>query len=263
MGVSKTSFEKINLKETTTPTAIADYGAVYTKTDNKIYFQDGAGNEHEVSKSDTYYAELYWNNNGNATVIETANTPIMVRQATTGVLQGWTFNAGSTGAVTAYADYSGTVAGTVLATSAGHGLATGDIVSIRGTTNYNGVFQVTVVSVDTFYFTDTWVDDNGASDWDEGSYLKAGTGAAGKYLIVHNASVTPGALNTVTCRTYKNSSPCPKCVGYRKFSNNDYGNLAGTGIADISDGDKIYMTLESTGTESITVKYGDFNLSRL
>jgi len=39
----------LTLKERTTPTADADYGKVYTKNDNKLYFQDGAGNEHEVA----------------------------------------------------------------------------------------------------------------------------------------------------------------------------------------------------------------------
>ena len=37
------------MKEITTPTADADYGKVYTKNDNKLYFQDGAGTEHEVA----------------------------------------------------------------------------------------------------------------------------------------------------------------------------------------------------------------------
>jgi len=39
----------LNLKETTTPTADTNYGKVYTKNDNKLYFQDGAGSEHEIS----------------------------------------------------------------------------------------------------------------------------------------------------------------------------------------------------------------------
>ena len=39
----------LNIKETTTPSADANYGKVYTKNDNKLYFQDGAGNEHEIS----------------------------------------------------------------------------------------------------------------------------------------------------------------------------------------------------------------------
>jgi len=39
----------MTIKETTTPTAETNYGKVYTKSDNKLYFQDGAGTEHEIS----------------------------------------------------------------------------------------------------------------------------------------------------------------------------------------------------------------------
>ena len=39
----------VGLKETTTPTTTTNYGKVYTKNDNKLYFQDGAGVEHEVA----------------------------------------------------------------------------------------------------------------------------------------------------------------------------------------------------------------------
>jgi len=35
-------------KEITTPTAVNDFGAIYTKADNKLYFQDGANAEHEI-----------------------------------------------------------------------------------------------------------------------------------------------------------------------------------------------------------------------
>ena len=37
------------LKEITTPTADTNYGKVYTKSDNKMYFQDGEGVEHEIA----------------------------------------------------------------------------------------------------------------------------------------------------------------------------------------------------------------------
>jgi hypothetical protein len=40
---------KISLKETTTPTATAGYGKIYTKSDNKLYFQDGDGTEHNTT----------------------------------------------------------------------------------------------------------------------------------------------------------------------------------------------------------------------
>lgn len=252
----------ISLKEMTTPSALADWGKVYTKDDNKIYFQDGAGNEHEINLTGNYEAEMYLDENAIATVIETANTPIMVRNCTAGALAGFTFNAGSTGAITAFADYGGTVAGTVLVTSAGHGLATGDDISIRGTTDYNGIFTITYVGVDTFYITDTWVNDNGASDWDEGSYLLAGTGASGDYAMAFNISATCAAASEVIAKIYINSTACTKCVSKRKYAINDYGNLPGTANITIAVGDKVYFTLESDATANITCQYGNLNFHR-
>lgn len=43
------SIANISLTETTTPTATDSVGKVYTKSDNKLYFQDGAGTEHEIT----------------------------------------------------------------------------------------------------------------------------------------------------------------------------------------------------------------------
>lgn len=37
------------IKESATPTADTNYGKIYCKNDDKLYFQDGAGNEHEVA----------------------------------------------------------------------------------------------------------------------------------------------------------------------------------------------------------------------
>jgi hypothetical protein len=38
----------IHIPEITTPTAVADYGSLYPKSDNRLYFQDGAGTEQIV-----------------------------------------------------------------------------------------------------------------------------------------------------------------------------------------------------------------------
>jgi len=43
--------EHLFLAEIATPTARTNYGAIYTKSDDKLYFQDGAGSEHEVAFS--------------------------------------------------------------------------------------------------------------------------------------------------------------------------------------------------------------------
>jgi hypothetical protein len=40
----------LQMKETATPAATADYGQIYTKTDNLLYFQDGAGTEQKVTE---------------------------------------------------------------------------------------------------------------------------------------------------------------------------------------------------------------------
>lgn len=63
--------------------------------------------------------------------------------------------------ITAFADYTGTVAGTVkVTTSVAHTYLTNDVIVITGTTSYNGTFDLTRIDADEFYITDTWVADD-------------------------------------------------------------------------------------------------------
>ncbi len=241
------------------PTAFNAGDEYYNTTDDIKYSYDGS-NWNSLT-NEYYYGEAYIYNNAVATVIETADTPIALRQITTGLVNGWTFDSGSTGAITAYVNGGG---GKVTVSDAAHGLSNGDIITIRGTTNYNGVFTVSDVTTDAFNITDTWVNDNGASDWDEGSHLIAGASSTGKYGLVYNCSCTEGggAGSNVLGRLCNNSTLCIKCPSYRKFATNDYGSLPGTSILNITAGDKIYLTLTSSGTNAITCKYGNINLHR-
>lgn len=77
-----------------------------------------------------------------------------------------------TGTIASVANYGGTVAGTVLATDAAHGLATGDVITVTttGGTDYSGTHTITRVSADTFYFTATWVA-TGTGTWVEVHYV--------------------------------------------------------------------------------------------
>jgi len=73
---------------------------------------------------------------------------------------------GSEITIDSFADYSGTVAGTVKATcSAAHNLTSNDYVFIYSgsTGNYDGYLQITVVDADEFYFTETWAGTETAS----------------------------------------------------------------------------------------------------
>ena len=72
-------------------------------------------------------------------------------------LKGKTATSTLAGSITAVADYSGTVAGTVLITSAAHGLTTGFTILISGTTSYDGRYSITKVDANTFYITATFV----------------------------------------------------------------------------------------------------------
>jgi len=59
--------------------------------------------------------------------------------------------------ISSFADYSGTVSGTVLVTtSSAHNLITGNNVAIEDTSNYTNEYEVTVVADTTFYITATW-----------------------------------------------------------------------------------------------------------
>lgn len=66
------------------------------------------------------------------------------------------------GSITVFADGTG---GTVTVTSAGHGMANGDVVTISGTTNYNGTFVISSVATDTFKITDAWVANDATGSW--------------------------------------------------------------------------------------------------
>ena len=60
------------LKETTTPTADTNYGKLYTKNDNGLYFQDGAGTEHLIHSA--AYSNIWFHSAATAVTISTINT---------------------------------------------------------------------------------------------------------------------------------------------------------------------------------------------
>jgi hypothetical protein len=64
---------------------------------------------------------------------------------------------GLTKSVSSVTDYSGTMAGTILINSTGHGFTTGNSVALSlSVAAYNGVYTVTVVDANSFYVTKTY-----------------------------------------------------------------------------------------------------------
>lgn len=70
---------------------------------------------------------------------------------------GGVYGAGEDKTITAFADAGG---GQVTVTSVNHNIPTGNSVDITGTTSYNGNFQITNVTTNTFEITDTFVADD-------------------------------------------------------------------------------------------------------
>ena len=67
-----------------------------------------------------------------------------------------------TGAITVMADAGG---GNTTITSAGHGLANSDKVTISATSSYNGIFTIAAVSTNTFQIVRTFVSDEATGTW--------------------------------------------------------------------------------------------------
>jgi len=63
---------QLNLSETTEPAAVTGQGHVYTKTDNILYFQDGAGTEHGVMVDSGIVADNITAGSGTGLTVVTA-----------------------------------------------------------------------------------------------------------------------------------------------------------------------------------------------
>lgn len=210
-----------------------------------------------------FYAEMYGYENTALTTIGTQNVYHAVNHFVSGLISGFTFTSGLEGSGTV-TDYSGTVAGTVLLTDVAHGLATGDIITCHSSTDYNGTFMVTVVDVDTFYFTDTYTS-NQATDWAMGSYLECLPGSGGIYSITVSCTSFAATANTTFKFELNNGIvPIDNVAASRKFSNTDYGSMGSSGLTTIVAGDRIWLSCRNeTSAADITVRHANINLRRI
>ena len=248
---------------------IAGLGQVWVRDDapNVLMFTDDLGTDFQLGFVDVFFGEMIITTDKTVTM-ETVDTPIAIYDVSTGTLQGWTFSTGKTGAITVYADYSGTVAGTIKATDVGHGLVTNDIITIRGTTapnDYNGIHLITRIDDDNFYFTDTWNADAGASDWEMGAYLTPDAPSVGEYDIEWTMGVTKGAGSSasVVWRVYQNTTETLKCGQVRELSGTDTGAVAGGGFIPVAANERIWFALESDNNDNLTINRFDIKLHRL
>ena len=211
------------------------------------------------------YGEMYIYSNSTETVINTVNTPIALRNITSGLVSGFAFDAGRQLNMDSFNDYSGTVAGAVRLYDAiaDHRFSTGDVITISNTTNYNGIFEVTKIDDYNFYIIAAWAGDDGVSNCIRGTSLTALTGSAGVYTSTWQMTTAPAGACELCFKVNINETPQNKSTACRDMAINDKDNNSSTCLLTIADGDIIWLSVESDSTDNIVNSMGNINLEKL
>lgn len=258
----------MHLAETATPTAISGYGSFYPKTNNKAYFQDGGGNEHEISLVGHTIGEMFMYEATQTVTINTTNVYHGIFGFSTGDVENWTFADG--GLIDANIANEIDATDLQIETSGAHGLVTGDVVTHSDMNNagHNGATAITYVDATNYTCDDIlYVAGAGASAGivNQPATLTAGTGAAGKYKISFSLSGDPdGVGKTFKWEMNQNGSMIDTVVAERKHANADIGSLGSGGFATIADGDKVWLSVKNiTDDTNFVIEHGNVNLFKL
>ena len=255
------------LAETTTPTAVTNFGHFYTKTDNRMSFQDGAGAEHEIVEVDVEHGEFFVKGNGTATTITDGGAgkkPVAMELGASDHLKDFTFVGGSNGVITNTADNS-----TVLRiTDAGHGLVTNDIVTINGlaTASQNGLTTITRIDDNTFDCNNiVFATTTETGTWQMGAYLLTPTGGAGDYRIQMSSSVLSSSANkTFTIQAMVNRDEDDGLFSEVRLASADVSSMGFGGIHTLAVADRIWLCINGlTDGTNITLKHFNLSINRI
>ena len=228
---------------------------------------DGTNWEKVQATPEAFYADMHVHDNISSTVIDTQDSPHFVRKFSLEYGFGLTFTEGSTGPISAFTEYSTVVPGTTQVTDTDHTLTTGDIVTINGTTSYNGIFAITVIDSANYYIVDTFVADDATGNWVEGDYLKTDPGTSGVYMLGFHGYGMPdaGTNQDYEFEIFTNTAPAENLEAKRRFANSsDIGTFGGGGIVTLADGDRIAIAIiPLTGTQDFTLEHLNIALHRI
>lgn len=211
------------------------------------------------------FGEMYMIDNTTDTVIIETN----VWQPITGLFQvgdvdGFDFVAGETNAFTAVADGGG---GEITITATGHGFQAGEHVTISGTTNYNGNYEVQSINGNDFNITATYVaTETGTAI--RGDCLEAAQDY-GELRLSYGGSMTAGNSKVFEFALKKENLLCQKCRVQRKFGvAGDFGDagrssLVGGGV-QINSGECLSLMVRNiTDASDLTIKHANFSVTRI
>jgi hypothetical protein len=169
---------------------------------------------------------------------------------------------GSTGAITDTANNGGVLR----VTDVGHGLSTGDYVTLTGMGDaaHNGITGVTVINSDTFDADDiTYNSDDDTGTWNQGSYIQPARRGAYRIDYAFSAS-SVGANKNFDFAAFDGVTQVAGTKIRRKFATaGDVGAFAGTGIVFLEKDAVLWFGIyNDTDATNITISEGAFNISK-
>jgi hypothetical protein len=190
--------------------------------------------------------------------IDIANVYHACPNGAEGLNNGFTYKNGKVSAVASVATASG---GTkIQCTSNSHGFLNGEIITITNSTNYDGVYAVESVTLNTFVVAKAYVTTR-AFNAVRGFGLRANVNTTGTFIIDWNCTSKPAANNkTFVIEFNKNLLPEDKAsVTQLLASTSDQQNMAAGCIAQITAGDYLWMAVKNL-TDSVDLTIVNANL---
>lgn len=180
-------------------------------------------------------------------------------------VEGLTYLASSSGAITDTEDNSGTLR----CTDVGHGLTTGQYVTLHGMGDaaHAGTTGVTVISADVFDCDDiayNSIDDTG--NWSRGSSLTVDNYHQGVYHIIYSASLLSAANNkNFKVEVCVNTTDQDEYASEEKLTlTTDIQNLGSGGIVHLSVGDVVWLKAKGTTDDTnLIIEHANVALTRV
>lgn len=197
-------------------------------------------------------------------VIDTTEEYHFIDGFSDGELQGFVRIAGINGSITSVATSDGGT--TITCTDTLHGLTTGDVIGITGSSvaGYNGVYEVTVLTVDTYKVVAAYSADAIATTH-TGDYLLAQTGSDGCYFAhIHGSGNSAVAAKRYKFELFVNEVEQNNIVFELTPSGTAIQTGGAGGYINIVAGDRIILAVENeTDATNCVLEHFNIGLHRL
>lgn len=210
-------------------------------------------------------ASMYMYEASELITINTAN----VYHAVTGFSAGSvnsaaTFTASSTGAIT---DTENNGSGVLRCTDVGHGLTTGQFITINGMGDaaHNGITGVTVIDANTFDADDiAYNSDSDTGEWQRGSSLTIKSGFGGSFSGGFSITGAAASANkNFKFEVYGGTTPFDEFAVEALFPNSNYNNVGSNGIGNLLAGTVLWIAVENTtDAANITIEHANLSLKK-